>query len=712
MAVMELVPSLPGARETALLNAAQSGELELVRDLLAEHRTLVLAREHTTGRTSLHLAVINNHEAIVQLLLESGANVEAADNAGWRPLALAASGASARPSLNISRLLLEYGANVEAVNAANLQSALHCCTDAGQLELAQVLLDNGAQVDFRDVNGWTALLRAVVNGYLDMIRLLLQYGADIDVRASDGQTAERLARSSDALRILKSTQLLRGPEISSSGSRPVKRKTLAPAARIPPQLEDIDKQSACHAFKVSVVEFFIGDTEQRIHKTASVYDMIYGIGANAIMNAARQGNIESKPAFRWYHLPANNTAPSTSTGRIAAFVPYLHYETQRGFSAMVESISRALPRRRPKKTAKFKLPESDGDNATGTAPGPSLSENRNRAPSMVMTSGALHELLLKGYLKTSLGEVPPLQARRTLDQYFYTHLGSTAKRDADQVVLRYTSNFAGSEPKIFMVDQLWLWMLDEDTVISCCSMRWDSWTVDASTEGTHPTSWDDFKLVDGDPLNVFQNTIRYLRNVRRPSITTARDFCSVITSFCLAAFDPQETPEEFRFFDFIERSIGDVSDQTAERLREFRSLLDATAATNEFLSAEDIRIEQETKLLVDIEDIRDELGILRSVLEDQQVVVEDLYGRLRLNTSDEHEHYSQGKRGKQVQASHLARLDRMETLTNKAVQSLPLSFITSFFTIPIAAFPYNDKDKMPVGFILGIICKLELRTGV
>jgi len=36
---------------------------------------------------------------------------------------------------------------------------------------------------------------------------------------------------------------------------------------------------------------------------------------------------------------------------------------------------------------------------------------------------------------------------------------------------------------------------------------------------------------------------------------------------------------------------------------------------------------------------------------------------------------------------------------------LPLSFITSFFTVPIAAFPYNDKDKMPVGFVLAIICK-------
>lgn len=78
-----------------------------------------------------------------------------------------------------------------------------------------------------------------------------------------------------------------------------------------------------------------------------------------------------------------------------------------------------------------------------------------------MPLGTLDEHLLHAYLRPSKpGEIPPLQLRRTLDQYYYTHLANTSDRDGDQVVLRYTQQ-TSPEPKIFMVDQLWLWVLND-----------------------------------------------------------------------------------------------------------------------------------------------------------------------------------------------------------------------------------------------------------
>jgi hypothetical protein len=49
--------------------------------------------------------------------------------------------------------------------------------------------------------------------------------------------------------------------------------------------------------------------------------------------------------------------------------------------------------------------------------------------------------------------------RRTLYQYFYTGEIDTTARDEDQAVLRLQLRLSNPEPKIIVVDQLWLWIL-------------------------------------------------------------------------------------------------------------------------------------------------------------------------------------------------------------------------------------------------------------
>jgi len=56
-----------------------------------------------------------------------------------------------------------------------------------------------------------------------------------------------------------------------------------------------------------------------------------------------------------------------------------------------------------------------------------------------------------------LNHIPPLHPRRTLDQYLYYGIDTTA-RDSDQVVYRHCLR-SREEPKVFMVDQLWLFVL-------------------------------------------------------------------------------------------------------------------------------------------------------------------------------------------------------------------------------------------------------------
>ena len=67
-----------------------------------------------------------------------------------------------------------------------------------RLEVAEYLLDNGAEVDLQDSEGRCALMRAVAskdtkNKY-PIMRLLLQYGAQVSLQNAQGQTVIDVAR--------------------------------------------------------------------------------------------------------------------------------------------------------------------------------------------------------------------------------------------------------------------------------------------------------------------------------------------------------------------------------------------------------------------------------------------------------------------------------------------------------------------------------------
>lgn len=148
-------------------------------------------------------------------------------------------------------------------------------------------------------------------------------------------------------------------------------------------------------------------------------------------------------------------------------IPYLHFEKQRDFKKMTEAVNKAIDT-----WASHSLPKIDdrpsaadqrSDSASGSGHNSSRHSQLRSGLDTNNSPGSLHRILIEGYLKPGVeeGDVPPLQIRRTLDHYYYSHLESTSRRDSDQVVQRYTSKFIDVDPKMFMVDQLWLWILDD-----------------------------------------------------------------------------------------------------------------------------------------------------------------------------------------------------------------------------------------------------------
>lgn len=74
--------------------------------------------------------------------------------------------------------------------------------------------------------------------------------------------------------------------------------------------------------------------------------------------------------------------------------------------------------------------------------------------------------LLKNYLYVK-EPVSPVHVRRTIDQFYYYMSEDTRERDSDQVISRHFRRKYPEKPvPIMMVDQLWLWILNDSMASS------------------------------------------------------------------------------------------------------------------------------------------------------------------------------------------------------------------------------------------------------
>jgi ankyrin repeat protein len=157
----------------------------------------VKAPIEATGATPLYIAAKEGHVAVMTVLLDKGAAIDAkADDAGT-PLTISALNGHA----GAVELLLDRGAAVEGFSKGGA-TALVLAGQSGHASIVQMLLKKGAAVDAKDDDGFTPLARAVQHRdvesamRLDVIKLLLANGADPGARgptAHGAKTALELA---------------------------------------------------------------------------------------------------------------------------------------------------------------------------------------------------------------------------------------------------------------------------------------------------------------------------------------------------------------------------------------------------------------------------------------------------------------------------------------------------------------------------------------
>ncbi|GFF54269.1 hypothetical protein IFM58399_09785 [Aspergillus lentulus] len=333
----------------------------------------------------------------------------------------------------------------------------------------------------------------------------------------------------------------------------------------------------------------------------------------------------------------------------------------------------------------------------------------------------------------------------TLDQYYYPGISDTSYRDKTQVFSKYleehhekvvSSTSRSKKKQILMVDQLWIWIIDDQSVITSTSQRQE----ESSTVSSQDARDSSMSTLLQHVLNDIAYGETRGRSERPTSVNEVMQLAlGAATGFfiekCVQLADGtfKGPLEVFR------ESIRDVANRETELfqnfLKDLKQEIEKRKARTERISSRSGRpsirelpnnphyiISEETELLDQIRDINDELHMLRSLAEDQEIVwkqafadmetqgrfsctpteiARDLDGMILeaemtrdsidtlLDLRQKQASLAETEAGR-LQANDTARQsNNIYVFTLVTIFFLPLSWLTSLFALNIASFPHN-----------------------
>ncbi|XP_064089251.1 poly [ADP-ribose] polymerase tankyrase-like [Macrobrachium nipponense] len=230
---------------TPLHEAAAKGKYDIVKLLLKNgadvnrknrdgHTALDLVKESDQdvadllrGDAALLDAAKKGNLARVQKLLNPE-NINCRDSQGRNstPLHLAAG----YNNLEVAEYLLENGADVNAQDKGGL-IPLHNASSYGHLDIAALLIRFQTAVNATDRWGFTPLHEAAQKGRTQLCALLLAHGADPYLKNQEGQTPLHLATAEDVRSLLQDAMMSQPSLAPAGGATPTH---VSPASPKPP----------------------------------------------------------------------------------------------------------------------------------------------------------------------------------------------------------------------------------------------------------------------------------------------------------------------------------------------------------------------------------------------------------------------------------------------------------------------------------------------
>ncbi len=131
------------------------------------------------------LCVAGHSSAVLAEIEKSPELLEAHSTDGWTPLHLAAFFGWAE----LANVLIDKGANVESRSTNSMKNTpLHAAAAGGAALLVDLLLKRGAKPNATQEGGWTALHAAAQAGNRAMAETLIANGANVNQQADNNQT--------------------------------------------------------------------------------------------------------------------------------------------------------------------------------------------------------------------------------------------------------------------------------------------------------------------------------------------------------------------------------------------------------------------------------------------------------------------------------------------------------------------------------------------
>ncbi|XP_050503029.1 uncharacterized protein LOC126882247 [Diabrotica virgifera virgifera] len=183
--------------QNALYCAVQAQNIAAANILIKLEDMEIDCADTKNGNSPFSISVLNRCKKIMTILYRHGANINHSNKKGLSPLHLAV----IKKNKKLLKLLINWNADVNTIREYNISPLMDAAKR--QVALVKILINNDANIQNIDQNGWTALHHAVKSNNKKVVTLLLKHKVEINITNNEGETALMIACRNNFTKVFK-----------------------------------------------------------------------------------------------------------------------------------------------------------------------------------------------------------------------------------------------------------------------------------------------------------------------------------------------------------------------------------------------------------------------------------------------------------------------------------------------------------------------------